>query len=57
MKQLCFPTEDGYIICNYVITRAGNIIYGKNGKWLKFKSKLKKEPLTGIVKGSDNKNG
>ncbi len=40
MKQICFPTDDDYIVCNGIY-RNGVFIPAKN-KWYKFKCKKRK---------------
>ena len=43
-RQICFPGNDGYLYCNYVITKAGKVISG-NGKFLRFLPNNKKRTL------------
>ena len=40
--QVCFPAEDGDLICNYVVVR-GKIIRSSKG-WLKFTPKKSEKP-------------
>jgi len=40
MRQICFPLDDGCIVCNSVY-RKGKLIVAK-GKWFKFMPKGKK---------------
>ncbi len=34
-QQICFPTDDGFMVCNFVV-KNGIIIRSKTGKMLRF---------------------